>query len=35
MSTDEDLNLKKLGYSQKLDRAVTPFASFCVGFAVI
>lgn len=35
MSTDEDLNLKRLGYSQRLDRAVTPFASFCVGFAVI
>ncbi|GAB4009898.1 amino acid permease [Nocardioides ultimimeridianus] len=35
MSTDEDLNLQRLGYTQKLDRAVTPFASFCVGFAVI
>lgn len=35
MTSDEDLNLRRLGYTQKLDRAVTPFASFCVGFAVI
>lgn len=35
MSSDEDLNLERLGYAQKLDRSVTPFASFCVGFAVI
>lgn len=35
MTSDEDLNLQRLGYTQKLDRAVTPFASFCVGFAVI
>lgn len=35
MTADEDLNLKRFGYSQKLDRSVTPFASFCVGFALI
>ncbi|UGT55946.1 APC family permease [Nocardia asteroides] len=35
MTADEDLVLQRLGYSQELDRAVTPFASFCVGFAVI
>jgi amino acid transporter len=35
MSSDEDLRLKELGYTQVLDRSVSPFASFCVGFAVI
>lgn len=34
MSVD-DADLQRLGYTQQLDRAVTPFASFCVGFAVI
>lgn len=33
--TADDLDLQRFGYSQQLDRAVTPFASFCVGFAVI
>lgn len=35
MSTEEDVNLERFGYEQKLDRSVTPFASFCVGFALI
>src|SRR5690242_13077219 len=35
MTADEDLELEEFGYSQELDRAVTPFASFCVGFALI
>ncbi|MEV6387437.1 APC family permease [Nocardia xishanensis] len=35
MTADEDRILEQLGYSQQLDRSVTPFASFCVGFAVI
>ena len=35
MSANDDLELERFGYSQQLDRAVTPFASFCVGFAVI
>ncbi|WP_413768789.1 amino acid permease [Rhodococcus pyridinivorans] len=35
MDADEDVNLERFGYEQKLDRSVTPFASFCVGFALI
>jgi hypothetical protein len=35
MATSEDRELEEFGYSQQLDRAVTPFASFCVGFALI
>ncbi|MCG7634112.1 amino acid permease [Gordonia McavH-238-E] len=35
MTSDEDLDLERFGYAQKLDRSVTPFASFCVGFALI
>ncbi|GAS90147.1 APC family permease [Mycolicibacterium brisbanense] len=35
MTAEEDLVLKQLGYAQQLDRSVSPFASFCVGFAVI
>ncbi len=35
MTADEDVNLERFGYEQRLDRSVTPFASFCVGFALI
>jgi hypothetical protein len=33
--TAQDDVLKRFGYSQELDRAVTPFASFCVRLALI
>ena len=32
---DEDANLLRLGYEQKLDRSVGRMASFCIGFSVI
>ena len=35
MTAHDDLDLEQFGYSQELDRSVTPFASFCVGFALI
>jgi hypothetical protein len=35
MTAHDDVDLKRFGYSQELDRAVTPFASFAVGFALI
>ncbi|GGO86167.1 amino acid permease [Nocardioides phosphati] len=35
MTDHDDVDLRQFGYDQELDRAVTPFASFCVGFALI